>query len=165
MNGYRWPAGTLLTYWIDAATGCPPYLDPAAADVAIEAGITTPGLYTAGVLSYQRVADPAQARILCYWDGTVAGDNPYYLAETELPLEPTPTTQLHNRIDPNVAGGWTLPRLCLSEVHEGLHAVGQVHAPEGVRSAISAVLDETVRGLTDFDVANLRRDYPPAAAA
>jgi hypothetical protein len=160
MQGYKWPYGTLLHYWIDMATDCPAELDPQKADFYAETGLTAWALHCG--IRYARVQDRSQAQILCYWDPTVEysdGDND--LALTELPLNPGPTTQLTNRLNPAPRGGWTLNRLFLTEIHEGGHAIGQVHAPADVLSIMSPVLNESLHGPTSFDAANAVADYGP----
>lgn len=164
MEGYGWPRGTTLTYWIDAVTGCPPGLDPAQAEAQIAAA---PLAWEAVCgIRFQRVSDRAQANIVTTWDATVAlVDDDYDLARTDLPVAGGPA-QLRNRLNPEPRAGWTLPRLYLAEIHEFGHAIGQVHSPAGLRSIMSAYLDESLSGPTVFDENNARADYgPPVPAA
>lgn len=160
MNGMSWPPGSVLKHWIDAATHCPSYLDP----VDVEAQIAAAPLPWAAAsnVRFERTDDRSAANILSYWDPAVHSDDPYYLAETQEPVNPSPTTQLLNRLDPNVAGGWTLRLLYLAEIHEIGHALGQVHSPAGVASIMSPVINQALTGITPYDTANVQADYGPA---
>lgn len=160
MNGMSWPPGSILKHWIDAATNCPSYLSPA----DVEAQIAAAPLAWAAVANvhFVRTDDQAEANILSYWDPSVHRDDPDYLAETQEPVNPSPTTQLLNRLDPNVAGGWTLRLLYLTEIHEIGHALGEIHSPAGVASIMSAVMNQSLDGLTPFDIQNIQADYGPS---
>lgn len=160
MDGMSWPAGSVLKHWIDARTNCPSNLDPD----QVEAQIAAAPLAWCAVadVRFERTNDQAEANLLSYWDPTVEGVNCDYLALTQLPEQPTPSTQLHNRLDPDVAGGWTLRLLYLTEVHEIGHFLGQIHSPAGVPAIMSAVINQSLDGLTPFDVANIQADYGPA---
>lgn len=165
MNGYAWPKGTLLPYYIDAATGCPAGLDPAAVDAQIDAAFQVwPKVCGARLV---RTTDRSQARIVSVWDpGVEAYDNDYDLARTDLPDNPDASTVLVNRLNPSPAAGWTLRRLYIAEIHEIGHALGLVHAPDGVLSIMSAWLNESLSGPTAYDVQNAVADCgPPAAPA
>lgn len=160
MDGMKWPPGSILKHWIDARTNCPSYLDPD----QVEAQIAAAPLAWSAVANvyFERTENRAEANLLSYWDPAVRQDNPDYLAETQEPVTPAPTTQLLNRIDPGVAGGWTIRLLYLTEVHEIGHFLGQIHAPDGTPSIMSPVIDQSLSGLTPFDVANIQADYGPA---
>lgn len=163
-----WPRGTVVKYWMDLATGCPPELDPVAADAASAEGLT--GWAEACGIRYVRVADRSQANLVTYWDPSVGVANPEWLALTQMPLGATPATQLLNRLNPRPFDDlgrplpWTIKRLYLTQLHEGGHGIGQIHAPKGEPSIMSERINETLLGLTAFDVSNAQADYGPPAA-
>lgn len=101
------------------------------------------------------------ARLICSFD--LIDPSGEELGLTEEPCGVPANAQLTSKY--NTVAAWSPERLKLTVLHELGHFLGLQHAPEGTPSIMSAILDESLSGLTPYDVSTVQALYGPHPSA
>jgi hypothetical protein len=144
-----WLPGTQVT-WCLSTSAYPASIAPADCHAEIAAAFAA-WLAVCGV-DLVEVTSPAEALVLVSFDPIDGPNN--VLGLTQLPL-----IQHTMRLD--VAEPWTPIYLRRVATHEAGHAIGLGHAPDGVKSIMSAYYDPTVDAPQAWEIAEAQARYGP----
>ncbi|HXS24435.1 MAG TPA: matrixin family metalloprotease [Gemmatimonadales bacterium] len=147
----KWPDAHAY-FWIDFSRVPPPLTSE---DFSAAVAWAVEQWQSACDFVFTPVTNSVYARLVCSFG--LLDESGVELGLTQEPCGVDPRAQLWSKY--NTVAAWSPARLKLTVLHELGHFLGLQHAPDGTKSIMSAILDESLTGLTPYDIATIQALY------